>query len=129
MTPSAQTSARMLFMGVDPGKTGAIVTLDDAGRIVDVAATPMVESVTGKPEYDLPEIKALLTRHIVEAAGRVQVTLETSGETSRYGTPRATSIHLAADHAHGDRREGHGAALDPGGEAAVARRGPPPHTE
>lgn len=50
----------MIYAGVDPGKAGAIVILDDAGHVVEVIATPMIKGSGSREEYDLPAIAAIL---------------------------------------------------------------------
>lgn len=69
----------MIFVGVDPGKTGAIAAIDaeaDPGDDAGVRLWPMpvIKARRGRPEYDLGEIASLL-RELAEAT-LVFVTLE-----------------------------------------------------
>jgi hypothetical protein len=46
----------MLFVGVDPGKKGAIAMLDDAGAVVELLATPMIRREGEREKYNLAAI-------------------------------------------------------------------------
>lgn len=46
----------MIYLGVDPGKSGAIAALDDVGHVLDVWPMPLVKSQKGRDEYDLAGI-------------------------------------------------------------------------
>lgn len=48
----------MIFVGIDPGITGAVVLLDDQGGLVSAWRTPSFG--TGKKEYDLQAMEAIL---------------------------------------------------------------------
>ena len=47
----------MIFVGIDPGKTGALAFIDEASRVQQVMATPMRAGASGRPEYDLMAIR------------------------------------------------------------------------
>jgi hypothetical protein len=67
----------MRFIGVDPGKAGGIAAIDDGGRVLQLATTPLVvvqERKKTREEYDLPAIRELLRAHA--AAGPVFVVVE-----------------------------------------------------
>lgn len=63
-----------LFVGVDPGKVGALAVLSEAGAIVETVATPVVKG--DRPEYDLPEIRDFFVHYLAEAQGQLRVTVE-----------------------------------------------------
>ena len=50
----------MIFVGVDPGKEGAIAGLDQAGDFIQVEPIPLVSSAKGRDEFDLPGIVKIL---------------------------------------------------------------------
>lgn len=47
----------MRFVGIDPGKKGAIAVLEDDGRIAHLLPTPMLAG--NRPDYDRPRIAAV----------------------------------------------------------------------
>jgi len=56
----------MIYIGVDLGKEGAVVFLDEKGKIVKKAKTPLLKAATvkgkkGKDEYDIVGMRAILT--------------------------------------------------------------------
>ena len=56
----------MLYLGIDPGLTGALGVIDSDGRYVAVYDTPIVRMTLGKKikhDYDLPGMAALLRQH------------------------------------------------------------------
>lgn len=48
-----------LYLGVDPGKSGALAVIEADGRARDVVLMPVVTG-DGRPEYDVPVIRDLL---------------------------------------------------------------------
>src|ERR1700694_938771 len=59
--PAVQTSARSLFVGVDPGKSGAIAVLDTGGGIYSIDVMPVVVGEDGgRVEDHLPAIARTL---------------------------------------------------------------------
>lgn len=56
----------MIYLGIDPGKTGALAALDDGGRVVRVFPVALATSASGRDEYDLPRICGLLRMHPAE---------------------------------------------------------------
>jgi hypothetical protein len=69
----AEGSRVVISIGVDPGKLGAVVAIDDQRRLVFVEPMPLVKSSRARDEYDLPAVVDLLTVHEREA---VFVTVE-----------------------------------------------------
>lgn len=66
-----------VFVGVDHGKNGAIVAIDDTGKsILRKIKTPMITSGKGKDEYDLPAMAELLKEFQALWVGGVHVTFE-----------------------------------------------------
>lgn len=55
----------MIYLGVDPGKAGAIAALNDDGRALLTWPMPLVTSAKGRDEYDLPRICGILRGHPV----------------------------------------------------------------
>jgi crossover junction endodeoxyribonuclease RuvC len=51
----------MIFVGIDPGKSGAVVAIKDTLELVYVADTPTLRGKKGR-EYDIPEMAAILRR-------------------------------------------------------------------
>jgi len=49
----------MAWIGVDPGKKGAIARISESGAI-QIERMPMVTGAKGRDEYDLPAISAIL---------------------------------------------------------------------
>jgi hypothetical protein len=67
----------MRYLGIDPGKEGAIGAVDERGRCIEVLPIPLLTAEKGgREEFDLVEIRAVLHRHMVETSGAVFVTLE-----------------------------------------------------
>lgn len=71
----------MIFVGIDPGKSGAIATIEPGRSQEDgimIIPTPVIQSLTkagkrqGRPEYDLPAIR----RRLVGLLGEAFVTVE-----------------------------------------------------
>ena len=56
----AGTIAKVLFLGVHPGKGGGIAVLDEAGLIHGTLPTPIIKSGRGRPEYDVEAIRRFL---------------------------------------------------------------------
>jgi hypothetical protein len=50
----------MIFVGVDLGKDGGVVSLDPDGRILDKAKIPLITSTKAKSEYDIPGLCELV---------------------------------------------------------------------
>lgn len=64
-----------LYLGIDPGKEGAIATIDENGLCLDILATPMITAEKGgRDSFDLVEIRDVLQR--VHARGAPFVTVE-----------------------------------------------------
>jgi hypothetical protein len=59
----------VIFIGVDPGKTGAVAALEADGRVRLVRPMPLVASNAGRPEYDLDAIKNFLLEWNREQGG------------------------------------------------------------
>lgn len=57
----------MRYLGIDNGKDGAVIVLDENGRVVGKYKTPLLKASTkkgkkqGKDEYDIVGMKGLLT--------------------------------------------------------------------
>lgn len=67
----------MRYLGIDPGKEGAIGALDEDGRCLEVLPTPMITAEKGgRDAFDLVEIKQLLIRQSAAASGALFVTVE-----------------------------------------------------
>lgn len=66
----------MIFIGIDPGKQGAIATVDGSGVMANAFPTPLVHSVRGRDEYDLRSITAILRRWHDDLTERVFATVE-----------------------------------------------------
>jgi hypothetical protein len=49
----------MMFVGVDLGKDGAIVCVDDDMKISFISKPPLIKSGKAKPEYDIPGISLI----------------------------------------------------------------------
>jgi hypothetical protein len=59
----------MRYLGIDPGKEGAIATVDEGGLCIEVLATPMVTAEKGgRDAFDLVEICGVLRRHLDRGA-------------------------------------------------------------
>src|SRR6185503_8464734 len=67
---------RVIFVGIDPGKSGAIAALDASGAFVSAEPTPMLRRPGERPTYDLREIRQILVAHVIEHRGRVFATIE-----------------------------------------------------
>lgn len=67
-----------LYLGIDPGKSGAIAVLDELGGFEKVLSTPVVKAGKGggRAEYDLVEIRTVLDGW--RRAGQLFVTVEKS---------------------------------------------------
>jgi len=52
------------IVGIDPGKSGALVLLSAAGKIIEKCKTPVIKSSKGREEYDIPWIRTILERFI-----------------------------------------------------------------
>ena len=50
----------MLYVGIDPGKKGAIAALFEKTGILSVDPLPLVTSPNGRDEYDLPQLARAL---------------------------------------------------------------------
>lgn len=69
------------FLGIDPGKQGAIASIDDDSRAARVVVVPTIAGEKGsKVEYSLTDIRDVLVHHAREVGGpmRLFVTLEKS---------------------------------------------------
>lgn len=67
----------MRYLGIDPGKEGAVAALDQEGRCIEILATPMITAEKGgRDAFDLVEIRQLLTRQSDAAHGALFVTVE-----------------------------------------------------
>jgi hypothetical protein len=69
------------FIGIDPGKDGAIAYLDDEGELVDIVKMPVISGVKSKTkkEYDISAMVKLITEPGYAtnlASGKTLVTLE-----------------------------------------------------
>ena len=67
-----------VYIGIDPGLTGAIAVLDESGRMLQAIRTPIIApSGKGKSEYDLPAMVQALARWQSPDGGGIHlVTLE-----------------------------------------------------
>lgn len=56
----------MRYLGIDPGKQGAIAMIDEAGQVLGVIPTPMIIGTAkgSRPEYDLAAIAALFRKWV-----------------------------------------------------------------
>lgn len=62
------------YIGIDPGLTGAIVVLDQEGRLVDARRTPVLTaSGKGKSEYDVSQMVAMLAYYRGTAGGGIHL--------------------------------------------------------
>ena len=52
-----------MYIGIDPGLDGGIVTLDGTGTILAKYITPVIKGVGTKREYNLSNMKILLQEH------------------------------------------------------------------
>jgi len=51
----------MMFIGIDPGKSGGMALLGPAGIVMEIEPTPVVKAgKTGRDEFDLAAIRGLL---------------------------------------------------------------------
>lgn len=50
----------MNYIGVDPGKNGAIILLSEDGKILEKHKTPLIRSTKAKDEYDIPMLVGIL---------------------------------------------------------------------
>lgn len=66
---------RQRYAGIDPGKQGAMALIDDSGRVLETAPTPLCRRGL-RDDYDLPAIRERLLRWVVETEGPLLVTLE-----------------------------------------------------
>jgi hypothetical protein len=68
----------VIYMGVDPGKAGALAILGSAGDVLELAPMPVIHASEGKgrDEYDLVGIRQLVQRHLELAEGHLFVTVE-----------------------------------------------------
>ena len=55
-------------MGVDPGKAGGLVVLNDVGAIMETLPMPVLKAAKGRAEYDLVEIRRFVTRVALDTA-------------------------------------------------------------
>lgn len=62
----------MIYIGIDNGKDGAIVYLDEKGRIINKQKTPLFKASTkggkkqGKDEYDILSMRNNLMAHLIK---------------------------------------------------------------
>lgn len=71
---AAPQHGRLLVLGIDPGKHGAIAALDHDGHILALHPTPLIKGQ--RDTYDLAAIRELLLSY--QAQGRLHVTVERS---------------------------------------------------
>jgi hypothetical protein len=50
----------MIFVGVDLGKDGGVVSVDPGGAVLDKTKVPLITSAKAKSEYDIPGIVNLV---------------------------------------------------------------------
>lgn len=76
----------MIIAGIDNGLSGAMIVLDETGRVIDRHVTPTVEAKTGKGkrEYDIPSIVFNL-KVIAAYQGEKMVYLERAQGMPRQG--------------------------------------------
>lgn len=46
----------MRFVGIDPGKDGGIVSIDETGKILEKIKIPLIKGKGTKSEYDIPAV-------------------------------------------------------------------------
>jgi hypothetical protein len=93
----------VIFVGVDPGKQGAIAVLDDAGRALETLPTPIVSASGGaRPEYDLPAIRDYIDRwrKVGSIGGGAFVTVE-KGQPMPPTVPGGSAANFARGVARG----------------------------
>ena len=66
----------MIYVGIDPGKDGALVALDAEGRILSKHKTPLITGGGSKGEYDIPGALNLLGQLQSDPQVRVSFFLE-----------------------------------------------------
>lgn len=72
----------LIYVGIDLGKDGAVVLLDEGERIVTKVKTPLVRCRTkdgeklGRDEYDIPKMAAMLADAKSMASAPIRVVLE-----------------------------------------------------
>lgn len=69
----------MLYAGIDPGKDGALVLLDDIGNILSKHKTPLVAGGKSKDEYDIAGLLLLLDTLKRGTEQKISFTLEKIG--------------------------------------------------
>ncbi len=72
----------MVYIGIDPGMTGAVVAIRDTLEVWAVADTPTFRAGKGR-EYDIPEMAAILRGMIL--ASEAQVVLERAQPMPKQG--------------------------------------------
>lgn len=80
----------MLMIGIDPGKTGAVVAIRYTLEVVTVADTPTFRAGKGR-EYDIPEMAALIVRASL-AGKQVQAILERAQPMPKQGVTSTFSF-------------------------------------
>lgn len=64
----------MIAIGVDPGKSGAIAQIESDAMEIHIQPMPLIISKGSRPEFNIPEIRNILSLAIAE--GEVFVTVE-----------------------------------------------------
>lgn len=65
----------MIYLGVDPGLSGAIATIDSDTMVIDIQPMPIIKG-KGRSQYDLVEIRNVLCLLSTPAYPRIFVTVE-----------------------------------------------------
>jgi hypothetical protein len=71
----------MIYLGIDNGKDGAVIVLDNSGKIISKHKTPLFKSATkggkklGKDEYDIVGMRDMIMGSLISEKD-VMVTLE-----------------------------------------------------
>ena len=83
----------MIYLGVDPGRQGAVAQLHESGRVLRIDPIPLLRG--DRPTYDLAEIRALLMAAVIEQKGALFATVERQHPAvpSRRLSPRIYSAH------------------------------------
>lgn len=83
----------MIFIGIDPGLTGALAAVDSDGEVVGVLDTPSVWATTGKKrrrQYDTPEMVRAIAR--LKGTNAALVAVEHVGPMPKQGVTSTFSF-------------------------------------
>ena len=89
-----------VYIGIDPGLSGAIAAVDESGKVKFVDDLPTISSSKGKKELHLPEVAKIVSR-LMSDTGLVFGAVEKVGARPGQGVVSMFRFGLATGQMHG----------------------------